>query len=87
MQKVDIILITMNHIDFETCKDLYDGDIVYSAILCVHVCLAAAKTVAKGDSVCPLPVGKAQGWKDRIDATICGLGRLKGTMETIRCLQ
>jgi hypothetical protein len=37
----------IHHIDYERCNDLYGGDIVYSVMLCLQVCLAVAKIVAK----------------------------------------
>jgi hypothetical protein len=56
LQEVGII-----HIDYESCNDLYDGDIVcvYSVMLCVQVCLALVN-ILQGDSAVSLSIGKAQ---------------------------
>jgi hypothetical protein len=62
----------INHIDYETCNDLYDGEIVSSVILRTG-CLAVVKIVTKATPAVPISIGKARGRKDWIDATICEL--------------
>jgi hypothetical protein len=63
-------------------------------MLCVEVCLAAVKIVARGlcgptfdrkrtKSAVPLSIGNAQSRKAWIDATIRELKILKSTLETI----
>jgi hypothetical protein len=68
----------INHIDYDMCNDLYDDGIVHSVMLYRQVCLAVVKIVAS-----PFSVGKAQGRKDWIDATVSKLGKLTGILETI----
>jgi hypothetical protein len=64
-------VVDINHIDYVTCNDLYDGDIIAS----MPVCLAAVKIVAKVTPAVQFLIGKARGWRDWIDATICMLSR------------
>jgi hypothetical protein len=45
-------------VDYERCNDLYDGDVVYSVLLCVQVCLAAVEIVAKATLRSHFPSGK-----------------------------
>ena len=48
----------INQTDYETCNDLYDGDIVYSVImLCVRV-PRGGEDSCQGDSAVPLSIGK-----------------------------
>jgi hypothetical protein len=48
--------VSINHIDYETCNDMYDGDIVGCVMLCAGV-LAAVKIVAKATPVVPFSSG------------------------------
>jgi hypothetical protein len=47
--------VCFNRIDYETCKDLYDGEIVDCS---VSVCLVAIKIVAKATPAIPFRSGK-----------------------------
>jgi hypothetical protein len=76
LQEVDI-----NHIDYEICNDLYHGGIVYSVVLCVQMCLGAAKIVARATH--PIFVQECTSRKGWIDATISKLCRLTGGLERI----
>jgi hypothetical protein len=71
----------INHVGYETCDNLYDGDIAYSVMLFVQVCLVAVKIVAKVTLRSHFRSGNTQS-KDWIDATISELGRLTGILET-----
>ena len=55
--------------DNETCNYLYNSDIVDSSCS-VPVCLPAVRIVAETAPAVPFLIGKAQGRKDWIDATI-----------------
>lgn len=48
----------INHIDYETCSDLYDGDIVDCSVP------GGGQNSCQGDSGGPISIGKARGRKD-----------------------
>jgi hypothetical protein len=75
--------VSINHNDYEMSNNLYDGDMVYSVMLCVQMCLGAVKIFARATQRVQFSIGNAQGRKDWIYATIYELGRLKGGLETI----
>jgi hypothetical protein len=70
----------INHINYEASNNLYDGNIVYSVMLCVRMCLGAVKIVARATQLVQFSIGNAQGRKDWIDATISELDRLTGRL-------
>jgi bacteriorhodopsin len=46
-RRVDLQEVGVSHVDYEMCSDPDHGDIIYSIMLCIQVCMVAVKIVAK----------------------------------------